>query len=49
MIVQIKHDPPGTWNSYISDKPVWLRPYLVIEYPLAWLASPLVDGRSCTY
>ena len=41
MIVQIKHDPPGSWSSYSSGKPVWLRPFLVIEYPLAWVAFAL--------
>jgi len=41
MIVQVKHDPPGTWSSYTASKPAWLRPYLLIEYPLAWLAFAL--------
>ena len=41
MIVQIKHDPPGTWSSFTAGKPLWLRPYMVIEYPLAWLAYAL--------
>ena len=41
MIVQVKHDPPGSWSSYTASRPVWLRPYLLIEYPLAWLAFAL--------
>lgn len=41
MIVQIKHDPPGSWTSYTAGKPAWLRPFLVIEYPLAWVAYAL--------
>jgi Pentapeptide repeats (9 copies) len=41
MLVQIQHDPPGPWRSYIAGKPAWLRPYLWIEYPLAWVAYAL--------
>lgn len=41
MLVQIKHDSPGPWRSYIEGKPAWLRPYLVIEWPMAWLAFAL--------
>ena len=40
-IVQVKHDPPGPWSTYITGKPVWLRPFLLIEYPLAWVAFAL--------
>jgi pentapeptide repeat protein len=41
MFLRIKHDPPGTWKSFTSGKPGWLRPFLVIEWPLAWLAYGL--------
>jgi hypothetical protein len=41
MLVQIKHDAPGPWRSYIAGKPAWLLPYLLIEWPMAWLAFAL--------
>ena len=41
MFLRIKHEPPGPWTAYIAGKPVWLRPFLAIEWPLAWLAYGL--------
>ncbi len=41
MFVRIKHDPPGAWTAYTAGKPAWLRPFLVVEFPLAWLAYVL--------
>jgi Pentapeptide repeats (8 copies) len=41
MFVRIKHDPPGSWTVYAAGKPAWLRPFLVVEWPLAWLAYAL--------
>ena len=41
MFLRIKHEPPGPWAAYIAGKPAWLRPFCVIEWPLAWLAYGL--------
>src|SRR5271157_1059650 len=41
MFLRIKHEPPGPWATFVAGKPAWLRPFLVIEWPLAWLAYGL--------
>jgi hypothetical protein len=41
MFLRIKHEPPGPWKTYVAGKPVWLRPFHCIEWPLAWLAYGL--------
>jgi len=41
MFLRVKHEPPALWTAYIAGKPLWLRPFLVIEWPLAWLAYGL--------
>ena len=41
MLLRIKHDPPGPWQSYCAGKPAWMRPLLAIEWPFAWLAYAL--------
>ena len=41
MLLRVKHEPPGPWQAYVAGKPVWLRPFLAIEWPLAWLAYGL--------
>src|SRR5215469_2319161 len=41
MFLRIKHEPPGRWKQYTAGKPAWLRPFLAIEWPLAWLAHGL--------
>jgi len=41
MFLRIKHEPPGPWKAFAAGKPAWLRPFLVIEWPLAWLAYGL--------
>jgi len=41
MFLRIKHDPPGAWRDYVAGKPAWLRPFLMLEWPLAWLAYGL--------
>ncbi|MGA9566543.1 MAG: pentapeptide repeat-containing protein [Candidatus Korobacteraceae bacterium] len=41
MIPPEKRDAPGTWKTYISGKPVWLLPFLALEWPFDWLAFAL--------
>ena len=41
MLLHIKHEPPGSWNSYAAGTPKWLRPAFAIEWPLAWVAYAL--------
>ncbi len=41
MLLHIKHEPPGPWDLYADGKPGWMRPLLVVEWPLAWLAYVL--------
>jgi len=41
MILRIKHDPPGPWQSYCTGKPAWMKPLLAVEWPFAWLAYTL--------
>jgi Pentapeptide repeats (8 copies) len=41
MLLHIKHEPPGPWNSYAASKPKWLRPVFAVEWPLAWVAYAL--------
>ena len=41
MFLRIKHEPPGRWKDYVAGKPTWARPFLCIEWPLAWLAYGL--------
>ena len=41
MILRIKHDPPGPWQSYCTGKPAWMKPLLAVEWPFAWVAYAL--------
>ncbi len=41
MLLHIKHEPPGSWESYAAGKPKWLRPLFAVEWPLAWVAYAL--------
>jgi Pentapeptide repeats (8 copies) len=41
MLLHIKHEPPGSWESYSAGKPGWLRPIFALEWPLAWVAYAL--------
>ena len=41
MILRMKHDPPGPWQSYCAGKPAWAKPLLAVEWPFAWLAYAL--------
>ena len=41
LFLRIKHEPPGPWKRFAAGKPAWLRPFLMIEWPLAWLAYGL--------
>jgi len=36
-----KVESPGALPAYLSDRPGWLWPALVVEWPLAWLAYAL--------
>ena len=41
MILRERHDPPGSWKTCTAGKPGWLLPFLVVEWPFAWLAYAL--------
>jgi hypothetical protein len=39
--VRIQHERPKRWTDFVADKPAWLMPVLVIEWPFAWVAYAL--------
>jgi hypothetical protein len=41
MLLRTEHKQPGTWKQFTANKPTWLRPILLIEWPLSWLAYVL--------
>jgi hypothetical protein len=41
MLVSVKLDPPPPWKQYVAGKAVWMRPFQLVEWPLAWLAYAL--------
>jgi hypothetical protein len=41
MLVSVKLDPPPPWKQYVAGKPTWMLPFLLVEWPLTWLAAAL--------
>ena len=41
MIVHVEHDRPESWKTYLAGKPVWLRPFMAVEWCFSWLAYGL--------
>lgn len=40
-MLRVEKERPLGWNDFVSHKPGWLLPVLVLEWPFAWLAYAL--------
>ena len=41
MMQRVRHERPQPWDGFIAGKPVWMLPFLAIEWPFAWIAYVL--------